>query len=274
MSDQVSRHEFEELKGQIAYLAHQMGIEMGEDFATGTGRHRAEASVETEERFDGFDQSEDLDLGDEEDYVLPVEEEDDPDAEGWESINDDDDEEHTIQEPESHSLPVLPPAYDEVDELAAANAATDEDADEEVTILPTALEEDEDEGDDNRPNPFGETPELNTGSSTNVETGDYSEIFDAENALTANHVATQEFTSIKKGLFNSPYDEDAVDDYLDAIYDMLQSRDASDKRYAEALLDIRSNRFPESNEGYKKSEVDEFIEKIAAELQRRIDILS
>lgn len=270
MSDQVSRQEFEEMKGQIAYLAHKLGIELSEGFAEGSGRHRAEVSEASEARFDGFDQSEDIDLGDEEEYNLPVveEEEDGEESEGWESINDDEDEEHNIQTPESSSLPVLPLAYDETEEQESVDTVEEE----EDSFIPTAL--DEDESEDDRPNPFGGTPSIHTGESTDVETDDYSEIFDSEDALTANHVATQEFSSIKKGLFSTPYDEDAVDDYLDAVYDVLLSRDASEKKYAEALLSLRTNHFSEATEGYKKSEVDEFMEKIAAELQRRIDILS
>lgn len=273
MSDQVSRQEFEEMKGQVAYLAHKLGIELSEGFAEGSGRHRAEVSEDSEARFDGFDQSEDIELGDEADYSLAVgeEEEDGEEAEGWESINDDEDEEHNIQAPESHSLPVLPLAYEETEEQDTVNAVEAEE--DEEGFIPTELDA-EDNDDDDRPNPFGGTPSLHTGESTDVEADDYSEIFDSEDALTANHVATQEFSSIKKGLFNTPYDEDAVDDYLDAVYDVLLSRDASEKKYAEALLGLRNNHFPEATEGYKKSEVDDFMEKIANELQRRIDILS
>lgn len=270
MSEQVSRKEFEELKGQIAYLSQTLGIDLGVSIAPGTGRRRAvvEETSAIEDRFPGFEQDEDLELGDDTDSYSVSTDETDED-EGWASINDDEDVEHSIPEQETHSLPILPPEQDDVDDLSASDTTEDDGEDE------NALDFSSPEDEDARPNPFGEkTPSLRTTVEDKVDADEYSEIFDADKVLTANHVASQQFSSVKKGIFSTPYDEDAVDDFLDVIFDVLQNRDVSEKKYAETLLELRSVRFPESVEGYKRGEVDEFLEKIGSELQRRIDILA
>lgn len=317
MSEQVSRAEFNELKGQLNLVCQHLGLELGDLVVQGTGRRRAavEETVESpKEEFAGFAADEEFKLS--EGYnVVP---EDTNDDEGWESINDDEDPEHTISpQTEEEELPVaFADEEDEEDDLPVAFA--DEDAEEDgpveapeheeapleavysldngtevtagevrdnetynlgdVAYVDDESTEDEDAEDgveeaEEEGHPYDKTPVLHEAPTSGITPDILSAIFDAEGALTAHEVAAQEFTDIKKTLFTSPYNVEEVDDFLDEYLEVLQSRDISEAKYAEALLNLDGKKFSESSEGYKKSEVDNFLGRIATELQRRIDIV-
>lgn len=268
MSEQVSRAEFNELKGQLELVCQHLGLELGDFVSQGSGRRRADA-VEVN-NFNGFDHEEPFTLAHESDTLVVAEEEE----EGWESINDDEDPDHTISfdreeesEPESHE-----------------EDTHGKEGDEEVHHLPTSLnyadfEEEKDEtplfADESVEEEDADaTEDQEAGSSLAVGSEALEAIFDVENVLTANDIASKQFSEIKKSLFTAPYDVDAVDEFLDEYLEVLQTRDVSESKYAAALLKLDGRKFPEGSEGYKKSEVDAFVSEIANELQRRINIVS
>lgn len=274
MSEQVSRAEFNELKGQLDLVCQHLGLELGDFVVQGSGRRRAE-SVEIQD-FSGFDQEESLDSHDEDSELA----EDASEKKGWESINEEDDSEHTISyDPEEDD--VFPGNDEEEVPFEDEKVAV-----QEVRHLPTTLnytepEKDEEE-EDQTPlfadvedeNPYDETPVLKEENISGVTPDVLAGIFDVENVLTANDIASKQFTEIKKSLFTSPYNVDVVDEFLDEYLDVLQTREVSESKYAEALLKLDGRKFPESAEGYKKAEVDSFVQEISNELKRRIDIVA
>lgn len=278
MSEQVSRAEFNELKGQLDLVCQHLGLELGDFLAQGSGRRRAEP-VEVQD-FSGFEQETVSPEAQEEDLVFADEEE----GEGWESINDDEDSDHTISYDQKSD-----DEDDEEDEEEIQEDELEEEAPavkEEVRHLPTSLnyvdfaeeeKSDEDEeplfSDEDEEDPYDSTPVLQE-TSPGVTPDVLSRIFDAEKILTANDVASKQFSEIKKSLFTSPYDVDAVDGFLDEYLEVLQTKEISESKYAEALLKLSGRKFPENSEGYKKAEVDSFVEEISKELKRRIEIVS
>lgn len=286
MSEQVSRAEFNELKGQLDLVCQHLGLELGDFVVQGSGRRRAEA-VEVQD-FSGFQQEDSFPATQEDFYPVAQEEtpvaESEEEVEGWESINDDEDPDHTINyEPQDEDEEVQ---EDEEEESEAEESFVDSFVEPvaettEVRHLPTSLNYVEPEVDEDETPLFADDEESSFEAEENFDTKDsgvspevLSRIFDAENILTANDVASKQFSEIKKTLFTSPYDVDSVDEFLDEYLDVLQSRDISESRYAEALLSLDGRKFPENSEGYKKAEVDAFVEEIAEELKRRIDIVS
>ena len=268
MSEQVSRAEFNELKGQLELVCQHLGLELGDFVSQGSGRRRAEFAEVS--NFNGFDHEEPFALAHESGTTV-VEEEDG--EEGWESINDDEDPDHTISfdrkeesEPENNEEENHKEEDgEEVHHLPTSlnYADFDEEKDEAPLFVDESVEEDAEEKEDQ---------EFDISSTVGPEA--LAAIFDVENVLTANDVASKQFSEIKKSLFTAPYDVDAVDEFLDEYLEVLQTRDVSESKYAEALLKLDGRKFPEGSEGYKKAEVDAFVNEIATELQRRINIVS
>lgn len=274
MSEQVSRAEFNELKGQLDLVCQHLGLELGDLVVQGSGRRRAEP-VEVQD-FAGFQQEDSFPVTQEEEVPVVESEEE---VEGWESINDDEDPDHNISyEPQVEEEEEAEEPFVESFEEPSTDTG-------EVRHLPTSLnyvepEEDEDETplfadeDSEEEASFEAEESFVAPVASGVSPEVLSHIFDAENILTANDVASKQFSEIKKTLFTSPYDVDSVDEFLDEYLDVLQSKDVSESKYAEALLKLDGRKFPENSEGYKKAEVDAFVEEIAEELKRRIDIVA
>jgi hypothetical protein len=289
MSEQVSRAEFNELKGQLDLVCQHLGLELGEFVSQGSGRRRA-ATVETNEVL-GFVPEETFAP-----VFLPVQEttpdfadedtEEETDSEeGWESINDDEDPDHTIsygddEDSKETELSVEDLPFEEESPFEEVPVVQ-----EEVRHLPTTLNYVPEVKDDSNDEPlFSDEDEDDNDYSSEaiVEEVDDSSvnpdliarIFDVEGVLTANDVASKQFNEIKKSLFTSPYDVDAVDEFLDEYLEVLQTKEISESKYAEALLNLDGRKFPENSEGYKKAEVDSFVAEISAELKRRIEIVS
>lgn len=290
MSEQVSRAEFNELKGQLDLVCQHLGLELGDFVVQGSGRRRAEVVPVEVQDFSGFQQESSFEDSQEED-VTPVfaeeEAKDSQEDEGWESINDDEDPDHTISydTSEEEATEEEEAQEESFEENVYPEPVSVEVVEPEVRHLPTSLNyvepEDEKEEEDDTPLFSDEdeeesyiADEVTVLPSNGVDADVLSRIFDAEKILTANDVASKQFSEIKKTLFTSPYDVDTVDEFLDEYLDVLQTKDISESKYAEALLNLEGRKFPENSEGYKKAEVDAFVEEIASELRRRIEIVS
>lgn len=303
MSEHVSRAEFNELKGQLDLVCQHLGLDFGGLVTEGTGRRRAEP-VESED-FNGFEEDESFNLGSYNAPVQPEEDSEEDEDEGWESINDDELEHGFSTDEEDEESEVEEDSAESEDESVEEEPFVEE---EEVTVeepvkaapatggLPTSLHfanpvvKDEDafdyadsngeeevvgeEEDAEEAHPYDETPDYQVAEASESTPDVLTRIFDDANGLTAHDIAAKRFTTIKKTLFTSPYDEDEVDEVLDEYLEILQDRNVSESKYAAALLKIREVKFPESADGYKKAEVDGFLDQIANELQRRINVFS
>lgn len=293
MSEHVSRAEFNELKGQLDLVCQHLGLDFGNLVTEGTGRRRAEP-VENDD-FNGFEEDESFNLGSYAPVPQAEEESEEDEDEGWESINDDELEHGFSTEDEDEEYPAV---EEDADDSAEEESVVASEEPVKVSApatggLPTSLnfgtpavkdedafdyadsndaEEQVEEAEDSHP--YDEAPDYQVAEASESTPDVLTRIFDEANALTAHDIAAKQFTEIKKSLFTSPYDEDEVDEVLDEYLEILQDRDVSESKYAAALLKIREVKFPESAEGYKKAEVDGFLDQIANELQRRINVFS